>query len=68
MITRKTLPDIKVAIVAPTCKKAARAEKFLRKPELTNLISAQAAEMTGDRVKAEAVYKQLLTNEEMHRL
>ena len=43
--------------------KAARAEKFLRKPELTNLISAQAAEMTGDRVKAEAVYKQLLTNE-----
>lgn len=42
--------------------KASKAEKFLEKPELTNLITAQAAEMTGDRRKAEEVYKRLLTN------
>lgn len=42
---------------------AAKAEKFLRRPELTNLITAQAAEMAGDRKKAEAVYKRLLTDE-----
>jgi len=43
--------------------KAAKAERHLRKPELTNLITAQAAEMAGDRAKAEAVYKQLLTHD-----
>ncbi|MCP3969533.1 MAG: heme biosynthesis protein HemY [Rhodobacteraceae bacterium] len=43
--------------------KAARAERFLQKPELTNLLTAQAAEMAGDRKKAEAVYKQLLTHD-----
>ena len=43
--------------------KAARAEKYLRRPELTNLITAQAAEMTGDKRKAEQVYKQLLRDE-----
>lgn len=43
--------------------KAARAEKYLGRPELTNLISAQAAEMTGDRQKAEIVYKKLLSHE-----
>ncbi len=43
--------------------KAARAEKFLRRPELTNLITAQAAEMAGDRKKAEATYKRLLADE-----
>lgn len=43
--------------------KAARAERYLRRPELTNLITAQAAEMTGDSKKAEIVYKQLLTND-----
>ncbi|MGK8233811.1 heme biosynthesis protein HemY [Roseovarius sp. MS2] len=42
---------------------AAKAEKYLRKPALTNLITAQAAEMAGNRRKAEEVYKQLLTNE-----
>jgi HemY protein len=42
---------------------AARAEKFLRRPELTNLITAQAAEMAGDRKRAEAMYKKLLTDE-----
>lgn len=43
--------------------KAAKAEKYLRKPELTNLLTAQAAEMTGDKRKAQEVYKRLLTNE-----
>ena len=44
--------------------KASRAERYLRKPELTNLITAQAAEMSGDRRKAEEVYKRLLRNEQ----
>ncbi|MEO3417136.1 heme biosynthesis HemY N-terminal domain-containing protein [Roseovarius sp. CAU 1744] len=44
--------------------KASRAERFLRRPELTNLITAQAAEMSGDRRKAEEVYKRLLRNEQ----
>ncbi len=43
--------------------KAGKAEKYLRKPALTNLLTAQAAEMTGNRVKAEEVYKRLLNNE-----
>ncbi|WP_111734688.1 heme biosynthesis protein HemY [Roseovarius amoyensis] len=43
--------------------KASRAERYLKKPALTNLLIAQAAEMTDDRKKAEEVYKQLLTNE-----
>ncbi|MGR3502764.1 heme biosynthesis HemY N-terminal domain-containing protein [Pseudaestuariivita sp.] len=43
--------------------KAARAEKYLQKPELTDLITAQAAEMAGDRAKAEEAYKRLVTNE-----
>jgi HemY protein len=40
--------------------KAARAEKLLQKPELTNLLIAQAAEMTGDTGRAEAAYKRLI--------
>jgi len=43
--------------------KASRAQKYLNRPELTNLLTAQAAEMTGDRRKAETVYKQLLTDD-----
>lgn len=42
---------------------AVKAEKYLHKPALTNLITAQAAEMAGNRSKAEEVYKRLLTNE-----
>ena len=41
--------------------KAAKAERYLHKPELTDLITAQAAEMNGDRAKAEQVYKRLVT-------
>lgn len=43
--------------------KAAKAEKYLKRPELTNLITAQAAEAVGDRKKAEQTYKKLLTDE-----
>ncbi|MEQ9260089.1 MAG: heme biosynthesis HemY N-terminal domain-containing protein [Roseovarius sp.] len=43
--------------------KANKAERYLRKPALTNLITAQAAELAGDRRKAEEVYKRLLANE-----
>lgn len=43
--------------------KAAKAEKYLDKPELTNLLTAQAAEMSGDRKTAEKVYKRLLADD-----
>lgn len=43
--------------------KAAKADKYLEKPELTNLLIAQAAEMAGDRRKAEETYKKLVANE-----
>lgn len=43
--------------------KAAKAEKYLRKPELTNLLTAQAAEMTGDKQKAQEVYKRLVKHD-----
>lgn len=43
--------------------KAAKAEKHLRQPELTNLVTAQAAEMAGDRAKAEDVYKRLVRDD-----
>ena len=42
--------------------KASKAEKLLNKPELTNLLVAQAAELTGDTKKAEETYKKLITN------
>lgn len=41
----------------------AKAEKMLQRPELTNLISAQAAEMSGDTKKALKYYKHLLEND-----
>ncbi len=44
-------------------QKAARAERYLGRPDLTNLITAQAAEMAGDREKAEETYKSLLADE-----
>jgi HemY protein len=39
---------------------AAKAERYLGRPELTNLLTAQAAEMVGDSRKATEVYKRLL--------
>lgn len=44
-------------------RQASKAEKFLGKPELTNLLTAQAAEMAGDTQKAEEVYKRLLSDD-----
>lgn len=43
--------------------KATRAQKYLDEPQLTTLLAAQAAEMTGDRAKAEATYKKLLEDD-----
>ena len=43
--------------------KAEKADKYLEKPELTNLLIAQAAEMAGDRRKAEETYRKFVTNE-----
>ena len=42
---------------------AAKAEKYLKRPELTNLIAAQAAELTGDTKRATQVYKRLLSDD-----
>ena len=43
--------------------KAAKAERYLHRPELTNLLTAQAAEMAGDTKKAEETYKRLLADD-----
>lgn len=43
--------------------KAARAERYLKRPELTNLLTAQAAEMAGDTKTASNVYKRLLQDD-----
>ena len=43
--------------------KAAKAERYLQRPALTNLLKAQAAEMAGDRKTAEATYKELLAED-----
>ena len=39
---------------------ADRAERYLRRPEVTDLVKAQAAEMVGDRKRAEEAYKRML--------
>mgnify|MGYP000565811464 CR=1 FL=1 len=43
--------------------KANRAARYLEKPELTDLLTAQAAEMAGDTGKASEAYKKLLGNQ-----
>ena len=43
--------------------RAAKAEKLLGKPELTTLLTAQAAEMVGDGKRATEAYKALLADE-----
>jgi HemY protein len=43
--------------------RAQRAEGYLRRPELTTLIAAQAAQMAGDRDKAEEAFKRLLQDD-----
>jgi len=44
--------------------KASKAERLLNQPTLTTLLTAQAAEMTGDKRKAEESYKRLLKADE----
>ncbi len=43
--------------------KASRAEKYLNSPKLTNLLTAQAAELAGDKRKAEQTYRKLLEDD-----
>jgi HemY protein len=43
--------------------KATRAERYLQKPELTDLLTAQAAELAGDTRKASETYKRLVSNQ-----
>lgn len=63
----EALADGMVALAAGEGKtasqKAAKAERYLERPELTQLISAQAAEMSGDTKKALKYYKTLLQND-----
>lgn len=60
----KALSDGMLALASGEGKeamnKAHQADKYLNRPELTNLITAQAAEMIGDTKTAEKVYKELL--------
>ncbi len=44
--------------------KAQKADKYLDKPALTNLLTAQAAELAGDRRKAEETYRKLVEDEQ----
>lgn len=44
-------------------KNAERAERYLDRPDLTRLLVAQGAEMTGDRNKAEQVYRELIRDD-----
>ncbi|MCP5085580.1 MAG: heme biosynthesis protein HemY [Rhodobacteraceae bacterium] len=61
------LADGMVALAAGEGKtavaKAAKAERYLERPELTHLINAQAAEMNGDTKRALKYYKNLLQND-----
>jgi HemY protein len=43
--------------------KAHKAERYLDRPEMTNLLTAQAAELTGDKRKREEAYKRLLADD-----
>lgn len=40
--------------------KAVQAERYLQQPALTNLLAAQAAEMSGNMIRAEQIYKELI--------
>ena len=43
--------------------KAEKADRYLNRPDLTTLLTAQAAEQAGDRKKAEEAYKRLLQDD-----
>lgn len=48
---------------AMALSKATKAERHLQKPELTTLLVAQAAEMQGDKIRADQAYKKLLKDD-----
>lgn len=43
--------------------KASKAEKFLDRPHITDLLTAQAAEVAGDKARANATYRKLLEDD-----
>lgn len=43
--------------------KAEKADRFLNRPEMTNVLKAQAAELAGDRRRAEETYRAMLTDD-----
>lgn len=43
--------------------KAQKAEKYLNRPEITGLLTAQAAEANGDKARAGEIYKAMLSND-----
>ncbi len=63
----KALADGMMALASGEARvamnKAAKAEKYLQAPELTNLLTAQAAEMSGDTKKATETYKALIKDD-----
>lgn len=63
----ESLADSMVALAAgegkTALKKAAKAERYMIRPVLTQLISAQAAEMSGDTKRALKYYKELLKSD-----
>jgi HemY protein len=64
----KALAEGMVALAAGEGKeaidKAATAERLLKRPQLTNLVSAQAAEASGDTRRALKYYKRLLQDDQ----
>jgi len=64
----KALADSMVSMAAGEGKgainNANRAERLLKRPQLTNLVSAQAAEKFGDNKRAIKYYKRLLKNDQ----
>ena len=63
----EALEDSMVALAAGEGRlalaKAQKADRYLDRPHITDLLTAQAAELQGDRKKAEASYKKLLTHD-----
>ncbi len=63
----QALGDSVIALAAGDGKtamaKAAKADKYIGRPELTALVNAQAAQITGDTKGAEEHYKTLLTDD-----
>ncbi len=61
------LTDGMVALAAgdpkTAMKKTARAERLLARPDVTRLLTAQAAELSGDRAKATEQYKEMLADD-----